>query len=164
MKKSKYILTVLILVVSLLFAEEGKVNFSGEWSLNEDKSELGEGRGRFMSTKLVVKQEADKISIERTGQGRDGEFTRTEEITLDGKENELEGFGDTMRKVTAKWTDDGKTLTISSFMEFYRDGNPIEITIKEVWTLKEESTLSVASSMTSPRGERSSNPVYDKVE
>jgi hypothetical protein len=163
MQQSKCILTILLLVVSLLFTQEGKVNFSGEWSLNEDKSDLGEGGGRFMSTKLVVKQEAGKISIERTGQGRDGEFTRTEEITLDGKENELEGFGDTMRKVTANWTDEGKILTISSFMEFYREGNSIEITTKEVWTLKAESTLSVASSMTSPRGERSSNLVYDKV-
>ena len=70
----------------------GEANFSGEWSLNKEKSEMGERRGRMTSTKLVVAQDSDKINIKRTGQGRNGEYTREEEITLDGKENELEGF------------------------------------------------------------------------
>lgn len=169
MRKLSLILLAFVFLFSMiLIAEEGKVNFSGTWSFNKDKSETGsEGRGpRMAATKLVVKQEKDKIVIERTGQGRDGEtFTQKEELTLDGKENKVEGFGGRERTVTAKWTDEGKTLTISSLMIFERDGEEFEMKSIEVWSLGEEGKdLVINSTRNSPRGERKGKLVYTKSE
>ncbi len=171
MRKLSLILLAFVFLFSMiLIAEEGKVNFSGTWSYNKDKSETGgeggRGPGRMASTKLVVKQEKDKIVIERTGQGRDGEtFTQKEEITLDGKENKVEGFGGRQRTVTAKWTDEGKTLTFSSVMVMERDGNEFEMKSSEVWSLAEEGKeLIMNSTRNTPRGERKSKLVYSKAE
>ena len=50
----------------------GKTDFTGEWALNESKSDLGEGRG-FAAFKIVVNQEGNTLTIERTRAGRDGE-------------------------------------------------------------------------------------------
>ena len=164
MRNFYFVLAIILCSVMFLFSQEGKVNFSGNWTIDEGKSDFGEGGGRFFSSKLVVKQESNKINIERTGQGRDGEFTWAEEITLDGKENELEGFGGSTRRVTAKWMDEGKTLNISSFMVFEREGNSFEINTSENWSLTEKNVLSIGSTMSSPRGERNSNLVYNKAE
>ena len=149
---------VLVLTASLTFAAD----FSGEWTLNKDKSEMGEGRGRFLSTKLVVTQDDSKITIARTGQGRDGEVTREESLTLDGKENEVEGFGGSTRTVTAQWADENKTLTISSFMKMERNGEEFEITSKEVWKF-DDKNLVIDSVINSPRGERKSTLLYEKA-
>lgn len=166
-------ITSILMVLSLLIAGcvlagEEKVNFTGEWSFNQDKSETdGGGRRRSMvSTKLEVKQEENKLAIKRTGQNRDGEeVIREEQITLDGKENELEGFGGRTSTVTAKWSDDGKTLTITSLMVFERQGSEIKITSTDVWALMEDGkVLSINSTRSSSRGERKSTLVYDKIE
>lgn len=173
-KLGSLLLSVIFLCTTFLCAADetakkmDTVNFSGEWKFNAEKSEPGEGGGRGprASSKLVVNQDATKINIERTGTGRDGEeVTRKEEITLDGKENEVEGFRGNPMKVTAKWSDDGKTLTISSLMVFERDGNEMEIKSTEVWNLKEDGKLlAIESTRTSPRGDRNSKLAYDKVE
>jgi hypothetical protein len=148
----------LVLSASMLFA----VDFSGTWTLNKDKSEMGEGRGRFNSTKLDVKQNDKEITIERTGQGRNGEYTRTATITLDGKENELEGFRGSTRNVTANWSDDKKSLEIASLMKMERNGEQLEITSKEVWKMDGDN-LVLDLEMNSPRGERKSKLVYNKA-
>jgi hypothetical protein len=146
-----------VLLASFAFAAD----FSGEWKLDKSKSDLGEGRGRFNATKLVVKLDDEKIVIERTGQGRNGEITREEILTLDGKENELEGFRGSTRTVTAKWDEKKETLSISSFMKMERNGETFEITSNEVWKL-DGKELVLNSEMKSPRGERKSKLVYGK--
>ena len=166
MRASLLLLVVFtFLMAGFIFAAD-KANFSGEWSLNEDKSEMGDGGRGFgrAATKLVVTQEADKITIARTSQGRDGEErVREETLTLDGKENEIEGFRGSTRKVTATWSDDGKTLSMSSHMEFERDGQSFEMTSTEVWSLKEAKVLSIESTRSTPNGERKSTLVYEKA-
>jgi hypothetical protein len=158
---------ILLLSLSFLFAEEGKVNFSGEWNLNQDKSEIGGGgRGRGGgSSKLVVKQEDNKLTIDRTSRNRDGEeFIRTTELTLDGKETKTEGFRGSEQTTTANWTDNGNTLTISSVAIYERDGQEFEMNSTEVWHLQENGkVLSIESTRTTPRGERTSKLVYDKA-
>ena len=83
---------------------------------------------------------------------------------MDGKDNELEGFRGTTRTVTAEWSDEDKTLTFSSFMEFERGGQSFDITATEVWCLKKKKVLSIESVVETPRGSRESTLVYEKVE
>ena len=151
----------LLLIPATSFAGE-KTDFTGEWTLNEDRSDLGEGRA-FAAFKLAVKQDGNSITIERTRTGRDGEErSSSETLTLDGKENINEGERGTSNSVLT-WSEDGSTLTIKSKREFNRQGETFEMNSTEVWTLAEDGKiLKIQSEMSSSRGERSVTLIYEK--
>lgn len=161
------VLTIAFLVSFLLipmgsFAQDEKVNFSGEWSFNESKSDMGEGR--FPATsKLTIKQEGNNLTVERLQTGRDGQERKsTQELTLDGKESE-NATGRGTRKSVVTWSDDGKTLTIKSTMVFNRGGETMEMKSIEQWKLTGGGKiLSIESSSSTPRGERKATMIYDK--
>lgn len=158
--------TLLFLVASLLISTQTiaqKVNFSGDWSLNEEKSELGEGRFRGAAPKMTISQEGNNLSIERISQRRSGEeFKYTEKYTLDGKECENTTFN-RPKKSTANWSEDGKNLTISSTMAFEREGQTMEINTNEIFNLTEGgNSLTIDYASKSSRGERKNTFVYDK--
>lgn len=168
MKGSNFFpMSVLVAICSLLlfptasFAK-GEVNFSGKWTLNESKSDLGEGRF-FSASKMAITQEKESITIERTRTGSDGEErTSSETVTLDGKESITETEN---RKTTstATWSDDKTTLTIKSTIEMSRQGETMEINRTQVLTLGEDDkVLNIQSDSSSSRGERSVTLVYDK--
>ena len=168
MKRPKiFQLSAMALICSLLlvpvtsFAQKS-VDFSGKWTLNEDKSDLGEGRF-FASSKMAITQDKKSITLERTRAGRDGEErTSSETITLDGKENVTETKN---RKTVsaATWSDDKSTLTIKSNIEFSRQGETMEMTRSETLTLGEDGkALNIKSDSSSSRGDRSVSLVFDK--
>ena len=154
-------LCTLLLIPAASFAGE-KTDFTGEWALNEDKSDLGEG-GAFAAFKIAVKQEGNTITIERTRTGRDGEErTNSETLTLDGKENINESERGSSSSVL-KLSDDGTALTIKTKREFNRQGETFEMTSTEIWTLaKNGKTLNIQSAISSSRGQRSLSLVYEK--
>ncbi|MFC2099050.1 hypothetical protein ACFLSP_04815 [Bacteroidota bacterium] len=139
-----------------------KVDFSGEWILNESKSELGEGRFR-LSSELTVKQEGNTLTIERTVTGRGGETrTTSETLTMDGKENVSESENRSST-TTVKWSDDSKSLTITSDLVMSRQGETFKVKRTEIWTMdKDGKILTIKSSSSSSRGDRSVTLIYDK--
>lgn len=138
-----------------------KANFSGSWSLNEGKSELGE-MGRFVARKIKAEQKDDAITISKSSTTPNGdEVTNTETLTFDGKASETTVFGSSKKKSTASWSGDGNTLTIDYTIAFERNGQTTNITGTETWTLV-DGKLSVHVVSTSPMGERSYTAVYDK--
>lgn len=141
-------------------AQYGKVDFSGNWVLNESKSNLGDNGGRrFGAGNFVAKQEANLLTVDRTRTNQSGEtITTTSKYTLDGKEcTNTTGRGDS--KSTAKWSADGKSLTIVTKFSF--DGN--ERTSTEVWTLPDAKTISIAATRKNQEGEDvKTTRVYDK--
>jgi hypothetical protein len=140
-----------------------RANFSGDWKLDESKSELGNAAGRTARS-LKAEQKDNDITISRTTPGFNGgdPVTTTYTVTYDGKVTESEGFGGSKRKSTAKWSDDGLTLTINSVMTFERDGQAMEFKSNETWTLTKEGLLSVVTQSSSPRGESTTKAVYNK--
>ena len=162
-----FISVVLLFSASVLSAQESPVNFTGEWVLNEDKSDLGggtSGRGRSMIvSKMVVEQEDNKLVVEAFRTNRDGEeVSNVSTYTLDGKEctNTTEFM---TRLSVAEWSEDGKTLTISSTITFSRSGREYTMESTEIWSLDKD-TLNIDSTRISSRGERTSKGVYDKSE
>jgi hypothetical protein len=139
-----------------------KANFSGDWKLNEGKSDLGQFGARFTPTAIKVDQKADAITISRTRPGFNGGDPVTTSLTysFDGKETESTGFGNSKMKSTAKWSDD-QTLIINSTTTFERDGQTSEFKGTETWTMKDGS-LSVNSVTSSPRGENTVKAMYNK--
>jgi hypothetical protein len=143
------------------------VNFSGDWKLNESKSELGQfgGRGAARSIK-VVSSDANGIAIERTSTNQNGDaVVRKESLTYDGKEAESTGgFGNAKRKAKAKWSDDGNAMVIDAVTSFERDGQTTEIKQKETWKLSSDgNTLTIEASSSSSFGESTMKLVYEKV-
>lgn len=158
------ILVLCLIVPAFANAQAGKANFAGTWAFNADKSNLGDagggggggqrgGGGDFKAT-----QEANLLSVERTRTNQNGETTTTtSKYTLDGKESvNTTGRGDS--KSTAKWSADGKSLTIVTVSSF--NGN--ERTSTEVWTLTDAKTLSIAATRQGQNGEVKTTRVYDK--
>ena len=166
-QKQNYHLRGMIMLCSFLIIPAisfaaGKTDFTGEWTLNEDKSELGEGRF-FSSLKIVVKQEANTITIDRTRTGRDGEErTISQTLTMDGKENKVEAENRSSTSVVT-WSDDESAMTIKADSEFSRQGEVMKMKSEEIWTLEGDGKiLKIQSSMSSPRGDRAVTLVYDK--
>jgi len=157
MKLTSLTAIMAISVPAFLFAQKGKVSFAGTWTLNEQKSTQPQGGGSYQRMgggSFVISQEANLLTRTRTAQ--DG-TTRVSKYTLDGAESvNMTGRGES--KSTAKWSEDGKTLTIVS--KFNVEGN--ERTSTEVWSLSDSKTLSIAVTRQGPDGEVKSTMIYDK--
>ena len=191
MKKWVVVLAVLVFAVPALFSQAtGKVDFSGTYNLNRDKSDFGQApqgapgggtgqppagqapagggggggmRGRMTPSQLKIAQAGNNLTVDRIVkvEYQDDRVT-TDKLTLDGKVCELPGFGDSIRKMTATWSADGTALTITSNSVFERDGNKFEMSTTEVWTMK-DGVLSIDATSKTPRGERKTVLAYEKA-
>jgi Tol biopolymer transport system component len=148
-------------------AQSGKVNFAGEWTLNAEKStqpQGGQGGGgmRMGGGNFVATQEANMLTVVRTRTGQDGQpVTTTMKYTLDGKESlNTSPRGDS--KSVAKWSADGKSLTIETSRTMDMNGESMTMKSTETWVLTDPKVLTVSSTRQSPNGEVKSTMVYDK--
>lgn len=138
-----------------------KTNFSGEWTLNNEKSTFG-SEFRNAASKMKITQDAAKIVVERTGARRNGEtYTYSETITLDGNECENTINQGRIRKSTAAWSADGKSLTITSTSSFEMNGETMQIKSVEVFSLA-DNILTVDATSTSQRGDMKNKLIYEK--
>jgi hypothetical protein len=146
---------VALLMPAIVSAQTGKVNFSGNWVVNTEKSKQPQGGGgRMGAANMTVTQEANLLTRTRTTP--DGS-TRVLKYTLDGKESvNSGGRGDS--KSTTSWSSDGKKLTIVTKFNF--DGN--ERVSTEVWSLQDAKTLTIESTRPGPNGEMKITLFYDK--
>ena len=162
MSKAK-ILTVLLLgiAVATIFAADKTVNFSGEWVLNSEKSQLDDMGTQFLPAKLEVQQEGNDMTVARVYE-REYEDPIVDEVklTLDGQECKSQ-FWNSPRTTTAKWSEDGKSLNVQTKVVFERDGQTSELNINEVWSMKEKA-LAIDHSSSSSFGDRKVTMIFDK--
>jgi hypothetical protein len=156
------LLTMAVVTLSAFTVTAQRANFSGDWKLDESKSELGEFGGR-VARSIKTEQKEDAITVTKTIPGFNGgdPITTIVTLTYDGKVVESEGFGGSKRKSSAKWSDDDKTLTINTTMNFERDGQSFEFKSTENWTIK-DGLLSIVTHSTSPRGDMTTKAIYTK--
>lgn len=163
-------LTLMLTLIApfLINAQAGKINFTGDWTLNTEKSTMpqggpgGGGGMRMGGGNFVATQEANVLTVVRTRTGQDGQpTTSTMKYTLDGKESiNTSPRGDS--KSVATWSSDGKSLTIVTTRTMDMNGESRTMKSTEVWTLTDAKTLSVASTRQGPNGDVKSNMVYEK--
>jgi len=161
--KTMFLLLIPAVILFSFTIIADRPDFSGDWKLDESKSELGEFGGR-VARSLKADQKENTITIERTTPGFNGgdPVTTTVTLTYDGKVTESEGFGGSKRKSTASWSADGSTLTVNSTIIFDRDGQTNEFKSTETWTLTKDGLLSVVTHSNSPRGESTTKAIYKK--
>lgn len=162
LKKRSFLLIVPMFLLSFMFMPE-HTNFGGQWKLNEKKSELGEFTG-FAAKSIKVEQKEDAITITQVNAFNGEEMSRTETLSFDGKEAESSGgFGNAKRKSTAKWSDDGKILTVTFVLKLEFNGESNEIKGTEKYSLSDDGkALTLQSNSGGPQGDISSKAVYDK--
>lgn len=151
----------------MINAQAGKTNFAGEWTLNAEKStqpQGGQGGGgmRMGRGNFVATQEANLLTVVRTRTGQDGQpTTTTMKYTLDGKESlNTSPRGDS--KSVAKWSADGKTLTIETSRTMDMNGESQTMKSTDTWALTDAKTLTIISTRQGPNGEVKNKMVYDK--
>ena len=145
---------ITVIVPVTLIAQSGKTNFSGNWTLNSEKSTLpqgGQGGGmRMGGGNFVATMENNMLTVVRTRTGQDGQSTTsTMKYTLDGKESvNTSPRGDS--KSVATWSPDGKSLTIETSRTMEMNGESSIMKSSEVWKLTDEKTLAVSSTRQGP--------------
>jgi hypothetical protein len=163
MKKISFLVagafTCLLTAAAIIHA----VNFSGEWTLNKEKSVLGDFGENIAPKKITVNSTDNSVAIERLSPSMGGEdYTMKETLTFDGKQTESVMFGNNKKKSTAKWSADGQSMLVSSIINFDNNGEMMEIKQEEVWKLTPDGKLSVESTSNSSFGTLEMKLVYDK--
>lgn len=134
-----------------------KTNFSGTWNINREKSELND-QFSMAPNSLVMDQSRKELSLQRNSSWQGQDYSFTDKFTLDGKECENVGFMDMVKKSTAVWNDDKKSLKITSTIEM-QDGS--DMTITENLSMDGDN-LVVKTTALSSYGEMAEVFVFDK--
>ena len=182
MKKS-FILAAAICLFAMTFAVSAQENatFAGDWTLDKERSELGE-RSRVKSMTMKVTQSDNELTHERKverearegggggrGMGRGGRRGGGGNVgaiafSLDGKETKVEAPGRRGGevKLQAKMLEGGK-LELLQTRAFEGPNGAVSIKTVETWELSDDGkTLTVASETETQRGKRESKMVFTK--
>jgi hypothetical protein len=153
MKNKRNVLSslMLMLVVVICFpvlaqqkSGTHRASFVGKWKLNKPKSDLtgpfpvcifGEG-DRVFSNAMSIAGYKDLLTVQVTSSSPEWEpVKKQEKLIFDGKEREATVFGWPRDESTARWSDNGQTMTVTSVKSFYTKGKEPDIKVKEVWKL-----------------------------
>ena len=152
-------------LVAVAVAAAAKPNFAGTWTLDATKSACGQ-RGCNAET-MTIKQDGDKLDVERKLTTQQGDRTTNDSYVADGKEGEftMQMMGNSQKgKRTVKWSSDGSALEIKETASFQTpDGNSVSVESTSKWTLSGDGkTLTIEQTRNSPRGTQTTKRVFNK--
>lgn len=138
-------------------------DFSGTWVLNEEKSTFGPMGAGMSPARLDIVHRGNDLTIKTTRVVEYAEDQITEEkLTLDGTEAKSE-FMNSPRVSTARLAPDEASLVIDSTVALASGPPNSKLTIKDHWQLLDSGkTLSIKTSVNSPRGEQHTTLVLDR--
>jgi hypothetical protein len=144
-------------------AVPSRPDFSGRWSLNEDRCAPDNAGIASLPARLRIRQARNRLEIQRTVVLEYADDRVTEEtLPLDGTEVRSE-FRDSPRFTKARWSGKGDTLIVDSRVVFEREGQASEMKTREFWTLGERGgILSIRQVSDSSRGRRDITMVFEK--
>ena len=164
MFKKNFVLTTVFLMLSItVFAGGKKVNFSGEWVLDNEKTEMAENQISLI--KISIKQVGNDLFTVRTYESDydGGQYPFDEDLTLDGIEHKIYIY-EMPRTASASWSKDGKSIIINSKITFYGDVGDVDWINKETLTLEEKGTLLLINSTSKAGDEENEGTLYFKKE
>ena len=140
-----------------------KLDFSGEWAFNENKSELENARSGFVPDRMQVYQYGNNLIAEkRFVQEYTDDRVENDTLNINGEETKSQMYNSPMI-TKAKWSNDGDTLVINSKVTFTMGGRSMEMTTNELWTLSDDgNTLFIHQTADSFSEKRKVDLVYNK--
>jgi hypothetical protein len=150
---------VLLIAVTILSASAigQKPNFSGEWKLNEGKSELGYEFSLAPKT-MTLEHTKKTLDVTNVSEWEGQEVESKAHYTLDGEVCENPGYMDSVTKSTANFYKKSKTLKIVTDGEV----EGMSYTLTQVLSMK-EGQLVVKMEAASDMGEMFETYVFDKI-
>ncbi len=153
--KRNMLLSAALLFCALVYSQVP--DFTGSWKLNNSKSRL-HYEFTMAPGEIIIVQNGNGMTVEKHSEFQGEKFVFNDKFTLDGKECINRGWQDTEKKSTATWSDDKKTLSISTSI-IMEDGG--EIRIIELYSMKEKNMV-IDFNSSSPFGDISETMVYDR--
>jgi hypothetical protein len=156
-----------LVLFAAVAAAAAKPNYAGTWVLDASKSEGGGQPGAPVAEEtMTIKQDGDKLTVERKIKGQQGERVVNDTYTADGKETDftmqMRG-NETKGKRTAKWSADASALEVKDKASFETPGGAMTMESAAKWTLSADGkTLTVEGTRTTQRGEQKFKRVYTK--
>jgi len=147
----------------LLLPLNQPADFSGEWVLNESKSNLGVQGAGNLPHKLKIDQKDTEIYVQRyfIEEWRDDRVSE-DKMTLTGKETKSDFYG-SPRGIIAGLSANLDTLNTTTIVILNRGGQTTRMTTTEIWALQNHGNeLSIAQSSISPQGSRKIMMVFDR--
>ena len=157
------VITILLLGTSLT-ARSQRVDFSGTWKLNGEKTDFGKLSENSTPIQMTMEQINDSIIIERFSKNRQGEtHSYLEKLPFDGKDVEIM-INATKKISSAQWSTDGQTF--KEVAKYFNSSAPIEFgeyRANEIWTLSDEGkTLTIMRVDQMKSGNYPKKMVYNK--
>lgn len=169
MKGAKRLILIpaLFFVGIAAFSQEGNVDFTGNWTFNEEKSEPGEGRMEIEPYRLKVVHEEDNLIVERTAVDARGRTLELKgEYVLGGVTNVNTGMGGQEIRSAVTWSDDGEKLLFRTSRTVQPGGRAMqtrEMRSDEAWSLSDDGkTLTIEITRHTQRGRMKRRIVYDR--
>jgi hypothetical protein len=159
-------MTAIVAVMATAVLAQAKPDFSGTWTLDLSKSEMGgpagagpggRAQGFPADAKFVVKQTAGELIIDQQVGGSSNVTT----YKLDGTESVNTGMRGGQVKSKARW--DGDKLVIESTQTMTGGGGEVTIDSKEIRSLAPDGTMMVERTTTTPRGVRRQKLIFKKI-
>lgn len=146
-----------------LHFEPKPADFSGDWVLDEDRSDMGRMGLGFAPARLGVVQKDNSLAVRTTRIVESADDQVTEEtLSLDGTESKSE-FRNLPRVTTARLSGNGDSIVIESTLASIRGPEGPKTVITDSWRLLDGGRhLSIQRHMTSPRGEQSMTMIFDR--
>jgi uncharacterized protein YdeI (BOF family) len=154
MKNIAFVLT-LVMFSSVAIAQ--KVNYSGEWKLNENKSDLGYDFSMAPAS-ITVKHTKKALDLRTVNVWNGQEMVNESHVTLNGKECENVGFAESVTHSTAEVDKETKAILITTTGEADGVG---QWTSKQHMMMK-DGNLVIEFEATSDMGEIAETYVFEK--
>ena len=149
-------LIALLLCAFSTFAAD-KPNFTGDWKLNIEKSDLGMMPKPSKLT-MSIDHKDPELNIKVSVTSDQGDFNNEQKYTLDGKEITKDS-PQGKAKITPGW--EGDKVAITQVISMQQG----EVKVKETWTLSaDKKTYTSNRTIESPMGSMNMTMVFDKVE
>ncbi len=162
MKRLSATLTVIFFAIAA-FAQ--KTDFSGTWTLKDQKSISGILYGNGVPKQVKATQTKDDLTLETISANAQGEdVTTTESLSFNGKAFETTTSSKRKKSVTLKWAKDGKTFNRVSDLSQTVDTNKVEIRYTDTWSLEDGNLILQRKAENFLNGETwESKSVYEKI-
>jgi hypothetical protein len=160
-KSASGFIIFLLLIFSFSVKAQNDI-FTGEWTLNKEKTVLADNQ-LFLS-KIKIELKNDSILMTRTYQNGNGdEYPFDENLSLDGKESKIIIY-DMPRTSNAKKSSSDGAILIESKTTFTTDNGEENMVAKETWKVDNEGKmLAVEFSNKTSAGEVSGIHYFNKV-